>query len=236
MLLNSLARIERLRTAETAEAHTQRRALEIYAARRFSPLAARPEFDGRLRPFRASAIDIARRHSTVSDADFLSAIRELGDETLDRLNRLDLTLEAVPVLLEWMAVLAYLVLLSLVSAFAFRGGLTFLLFRIALVDDEGAPSFADAALFRAACSWSPVLAFQIALPSAKVVLMTYPVGRLDVGCSDCRHDARRCVLVDPPTRARPAGSHRSYMGRAEMSWEMSFDTTAPTTRPRDAVY
>jgi len=93
VLLNSLARIERLRTAGTAEADTQRRALEIYAARRFSPIAARPEFGDRLRPFRASAIDIARRHPMVSDADFLSAIRELGDETLDRLNRLDLTLE-----------------------------------------------------------------------------------------------------------------------------------------------
>ena len=54
-------------------------------------------------------------------------------------------------------------------------------------------------------------------------------GRLDDGWSDCPHDARRCVLVEPPTRARPAGSHRSHMGRAEMSCEMSFDATAPTT-------
>ena len=74
-----------------------------------------------------------------------------------------------------MAALAYLACLSVISAFAFRGGLTFLLFRVALVDDEGSSASRTRALFRAACAWSPVIAFQFAPPSAKLVLMTHPL-------------------------------------------------------------
>ena len=176
MLLNGLSRIERLRRAGASEADPKRRALEVYVARRFWPLAARQEFDGSLRLFRATAIDIARRHPSVSDAEFLLALRELGEETVDRLNRPDhRASEPLPGLFRSWRWLARLAWLSLVLAFAFRGGLTFLLFRVVVVDDEGSAASRVRALLRAACAWSPVIAFQLAPPSAKLALITHPV-------------------------------------------------------------
>jgi eukaryotic-like serine/threonine-protein kinase len=178
VLLNGLFRIERLRWAGASEADPKRRALEVYVARRFWPLAARQEFEGSLRLFRATAIDIAHRHASVSDAEFLVALRQLGEETVDRLNQPDIVIGAVSGLFQGMAVPGSLAWLSLVLAFAFRGGLTFLLFRVVLVDDEGQPVSRARALLRAACAWSPVIAFQLAPTSAKLVLMTHPVAAL----------------------------------------------------------
>ena len=175
VLLDGLSRIERLRWAGVSEADPKRRALEVYVARRFRPLAARKEFEGSLQLFRATAIDIASRHASVSDAEFLSALRELGEETVDRLNQPESVVRAVPGLFQRMALLGSLAWLSLAVAFAFRGGLTFLLFRVVLVDDDGSPASRVRALLRAACAWSPVIAFQLAPPSAKLVLMTHPV-------------------------------------------------------------
>ena len=84
----------------------------MYVARRFWPLAARQEFDGSLRLFRATAIDIARRHASVSDAEFLLALRELGEETVDRLNQPDLVIGAVLGLLRVMALAGWLAWLA----------------------------------------------------------------------------------------------------------------------------
>ena len=216
VLLNGLVRIERLRRAGASEVDPKRRALEVYVARRFWPLAARQEFDDSLRLFRATAIDIARRHPSISDAEFLLALRELGEETVDRLNQQDLVIGASLGLLRVMALSGWLAWLSLVLAFAFRGGLTFLLFRVVLVDDEGSPASRVRALLRAACAWSPVIAFQLAPPSAKLALMTHPVAAWTGTRHDCRHDDRWGVLVDSPSRARPAGSYRPDVGRPEM--------------------
>jgi uncharacterized RDD family membrane protein YckC len=175
ILLDSLSRIERLRSAGASEADATRRALEVYVALRFRPLAARKELEDSLQLFRATAIDIARRHPSVSADEFLSALRELGDDTVRRLNQPEIAIRAGPGLFRGMALLGSLAWLSLAVAFAFRGGVTFLLFGVVLVDDNGSHASRVRALFRAACAWSPVIAFQLAPPSAKLVLMTHPL-------------------------------------------------------------
>ena len=66
----------------------------------------------------------------------------------------------------------------MVVAFAFRGPLTFLLFRVGLVDTTGAPASRWRALIRAGCAWSPVLALQLAPQPVKLLLATTPMAAL----------------------------------------------------------
>ena len=172
---------------------------------------------GSLRLFRASAIDIARRHASVSDADFLVALRELGDETVDRLSRRDMSIEPLPVLFEGMALLGSVAWLSLGLAFAFRGGLTFQLFRVVARRYEGSP-----ALTGAGTSPSGVCVVAGDCVPARAAIGQAGAddssgGGLDRAWNDCRHDDRRRVLGDCPSRAWPAGSHRPDVGRAEMT-------------------
>ena len=87
-LFNGLVGIERLLRSGALESNPERWALEVYVAGRYAPLSVRASsFSGALRPYRELANDIATRHPTVSDADLLAALKQLGRDRLDRLHR-----------------------------------------------------------------------------------------------------------------------------------------------------
>jgi uncharacterized RDD family membrane protein YckC len=155
-LFNGLAGIERLRRSGASESDAERRALEIYTAGRYAPLSARPSsFDGPYRPYRRLANDIAARHPTVSDADLLGAIKQLGRDRLERLNSEPADSAWILAARQLPSIVTVLGLLSLPLAFVLRGGLTLRLFRLAVVDGAGAEVARWRALVRAAIVWMP---------------------------------------------------------------------------------
>jgi hypothetical protein len=179
-LLNSLIRIEQLRRSVRPESDPERRALEIYVAGRYAPLSARAaSFGGELRPFRQLAHDIAVRHRSVSDADLLVALRQLGPDRLDRVNRdspmegvMAFVLRVVFLLLPGVASVA---VFSLLLAFVFRGGVILRLFGLAVVDAAGAEVARWRALWRAAVGWSPLIALQLLPLPASMTFDRHPM-------------------------------------------------------------
>jgi hypothetical protein len=165
-LFNSLVAVERLRRAGALESDAERRTLEIYIAGVYAPLSARPpSFGGALVPFRQLANDIAARHPTVSEPDLATALKQLGRDRLDDLNRHSAadglpTFVLLPPLM-LVPVIARFGYLSLLLAFAFRGGLMLRLFRLALVDAAGDEATRWRALWRAALAWAPLIGLQL---------------------------------------------------------------------------
>ena len=175
LFLNSLVTVERMRRTGAAASDPDRRALEVFIAARFPPLARRSELDGALRPFRPLAEEIARRYPSPSDAQVVAAARQMGPAQLDRLSRGSLADELPGLVLPGVLIaLAYLGYLSLVLAFIFRGGLILRLFQTAVVDTTGTEVSRWRALLRAGIAWSPVLAFQFLPQPALLVFATYP--------------------------------------------------------------
>lgn len=175
-LFNGLILIERLRRAGVPESDPERRALEIYVAGRDRPLSTRAaSFAGPLRPFRGLALEIGGRHPVVSDEDLLAAIGQLGRRRLDDVNRQSLVdpvsaLVLLPALA--LPVLAGFGLVSMFLAFALRGGLTFRLFRLVLIDSTGEEVGRWRALSRAALAWAPLFAL---VPLADPIVMAVAV-------------------------------------------------------------
>jgi hypothetical protein len=175
-LFNGLILIERLRRAGVPESDPERRALEIYVAGRHRPLTTRAaSFAGPLRPFRDLALEIGGRHPAVSDVDLLAAIDQLGRPRLDDLNRQSLVdpvraLVLLPALA--LPVLAGVGLVSMFLAFALRGGLTFTLFRLVLIDSTGEEVGRWRALSRAVLAWAPLF---VLVPLADRLVMAVAV-------------------------------------------------------------
>jgi hypothetical protein len=170
-LFRGLMALEQLERSGVPESDPDRRALEIYIARGLSPRTSRG-------PQRLVQ-EVAARHPSASDGEFLAAAERLGPERLAALHSsggvsdtaisalLFLTLGLLPntvsVLCAW-----------LLFAVLFRGGLVPRILRLAFVDAAGREITRWRALARVLIAWMPMLGLVLLAEYALVALVRYP--------------------------------------------------------------
>jgi uncharacterized RDD family membrane protein YckC len=170
-LYKALMAVERLERSGVPESDPDRRALEIYITRGLTPRTSRG-------PQRL-AREVAARHSSISDTEFIAAAERLGPERLRALHGSEGSSDAAISALLFLTIgllpnIASVVSISLLLAVLFRGGLVPRVLRLAFVDSAGREITRARALWRALLAWMPLLGLVLLADQAVVAFGRYP--------------------------------------------------------------